>query len=126
MDVHLPFPRWSPNIQYLVTNLPKDGQVTHFPKDGHQPSPGWLTTIPRMGTGHPPSKGVVAHHPHDGHPPTIKLTTIHGIVITFTIISRMVNYVDLEFDSSAAKLVNLAQLVSPSVAFPAKLVFKAF
>ena len=72
--------------------------------DGHLPSPGWLQSILRMGT----------HH---------------RIVITFP---STVTYhlkegqLDLEFEPSAAKLVNLvviiAQLVSSSVALPAQLV----
>ena len=57
------------------------------------------------------------------------LITIHGIVITFpSTVTHHLKYgqLDLEFDSSAAKLVNLvvilAQLVPPSVALPADLV----
>ena len=56
----------------------------------------------------------------------MKLTTIHRIVITYpsTVTHHLKDgQLDLEFDSSAAKLVNLvailAQLVSPSVALPA-------
>ena len=81
-------------------------------------------------------KGRVAHHPRDGHwSPTnsIKLITIPRIFITFP---STVTYhlkegrLDLEFDSSVAKLVNLvvilAQLVSSSVALPAQLVLFLF
>ena len=59
----------------------------------------------------------------------MKLTTIHRIVITYpsTVTHHLKDgQLDLEFDSSAAKLVNLVailtQLVSPSVALPAQLV----
>ena len=60
---------------------------------------------------------------------SIKLATIHRIVITFpsTVIHHLkACQLDLEFESSTAKLVNLVvilvQLVPPSVALPAQLV----
>ena len=63
----------------------------------------------------------------------MKLTTIHRIVITYpSTVTHHLKYgqLDLEFDSSAAKLVNLvvilAQLISSSVALPAQLVLQFF
>ena len=62
-------------------------------------------------------------------PNSIKLTTIHGIVITFpSTVTHHLQDGELDFgiDSSAAMLVNLvaslAQLVSQSVALSAELV----
>jgi len=99
--------------------------VTHFPEDGHQPSPGWSPTIPRMVNyhpqdGHPPLKGMVTHHPQGGHPPTVKWwITIPGMVVT---VPRTVTHhfqdgqLDLEIDSRAAQLVsfNVVQCPHPN------------
>ena len=148
MDRHLPSPGWSYTILRMVThhknmftNLPKGWSATihrmviHHHQEGDPPSKNWSPTNLRK----------AAHYHQEGHPlfqgygrtpsqwwsPTNSwmLTTIHGIVITFP--SRVTHHLkdgqlDLEFDSSAAKLVNLvvslAQLVSLSVAHSSKLV----
>ena len=76
-------------------------------------------------------KDLVAYHPRDGLPPTVYCSPpIPGMVITFpsTVTHNLQGgKLDLEFDSSAAQLVNLvvsiAQLVYPSVTLPAKLVY---
>ena len=123
---------WSPTIKNVVTNLPEDG---HHPQNGHPPSPGGSSTIQNFvthqheGSCTPSSGGSLSQlygrTPSIWWSPTnsIKLTTIHRIIINFP--STVTHYVkdgqlDLEFDSSAAKLVNLvvilAQLVSSSVA----------
>ena len=53
MDVHLLSPGWSPIIQNVVTNLPKDGNPF---------SKGLSTTIPMK----------VKHRAQDGHSPTVE------------------------------------------------------
>ena len=78
--------------------------VTNIPNDGHPPSPGWSSTIPRTvihysKDGHPQFQGgspsisrMVLHHPKDSHPPShwCKLTilrwssTIHSTVINIS------------------------------------------
>ena len=146
MNGHLPSPGWSHSILRMVTQ--------HKEYD-HQPSRRWSPIFQGMVTNHsqdgpPPSKSRsptnmrnAAHHHRNGHPlcqgygptpspwwsPTnsVKLTTIHRIVIAFpsTVTHHLKDSkLDLEFDSRAVKLVNLvvilAQLVSPSVALPAQ------
>ena len=73
---------------------------------------------------------MVTHHPYDGHPPTVYCSpTLNGMVITFpSIVTYHIQdcHLHLEFESSAAKLVDLvdslAKLVTSSVALPAELV----
>ena len=143
MDGHTPSLGWSPTIENMVTNLPEDGHS--FSKDGQQLSPGWSPTISRRVTHHP----KFCHPPTRGRLPTIIGRVTVPMIWSHTI-PKMVTHqqykahhhsqyyntfpstvthhlkdgqLDLEFDSSAAKLVNLvvilAQLVSLSVALPA-------
>ena len=63
-DCHPPSKIWS---------LSSPKIVTHFPHDGHQPSPGGSNTIPTHD--HQLSKCLVAHHPEDIHPPTVEWST---------------------------------------------------
>ena len=102
--------------------------VNHHPKEGHPPSKIWSPTNLRKAArhhqeGHPLSQGYdCTPSPWWSPSNSLKLTTIHRIVITFpsTVTHHLQDgQLDLGFDSSAAKLVNLVaspvQLVSPSV-----------
>ena len=132
----------------MVTNLPEDGQP--FSKYGHQPSPGCSTTIARRVTNHPKFGHEGSCPSSLGESPTVSRIGLHTIPMKVTHQQYKANHhpqdcyhlsqhshhhlkdgqLDLEFDSSAAKLVNLvailAQLVSPSVALPAQLVYVTF
>ena len=94
----------------MVTHFPN--MVTNHPQDGQPPSPRRVTHHPKFD--HEDSC------PH-GHPPTGVITFPSTVTHHFKD-----GQLDLEFDSSAAKLVNLViilpKLVSSSVALPAELV----
>ena len=77
----------------LVTNLSRYGHP--FAKDGHQLSPGWPNTIPKM----------VIHHLKVGHRPTQR----RSLIITRMVITHCLQdgLLGLEFDSKAPKLVKL-------------------
>ena len=108
----------------MVINHPQDGHplspggspstyslVTHHPKEGRPPSSGWSPTVLRIWLHTIPM--MVTHQQYNAHPyPWDGYHFLQG------------RQLDLEFDSSAAQLVNLvaslAQLVYPSEALPAK------
>ena len=149
LDGHPPNRIWSPTFLKIVTHFPKDGHqpspgwsptiprmVTNNTQDGHPPSKGGLATI----------QNLVTHQPEKECPegsitvPWIWSHTIlwwspsnshHHPWDCYHFPSKVTHYLQdgqlyFEYNTSAAKLVNivacLAQLVSLSVAFPAKLV----
>ena len=110
-----PSKRWSLKFQIMIPRM-----VKHHPQEYNPPSKGFSPTNPRK----------AIHHHQDGYPlPTVQWYGCTPSPVWSPNSSRMVTHhlqdgqLDLEFDSSAAKLVNLVvTLVSSSVALPAQLV----
>ena len=132
MNGHLPSPGCSHSILQ-----PSSKWSPIFQKDGHQPFPGWSRS--------PTIQNLVTYQHEEGCPlssggsPTLRRIWSHTLPMMITQQQYKSHHnpqdcyhfpqhsqLDLEFESSAAKLVNLVvildQLVPLSVALPAQLV----